>query len=97
VLSARQTAAGKDYGGEGMIGLTRAPMSAATPTVISTLQPATDESPEEPMICYYGNLKEGMDRAQALRQAQLSVRDDPDHPEWKDPSCWAPFVLWGDW
>ena len=36
-----------------------------------------------------------VDYAAALRTAQLTVKNHPDHPEWADPYYWAPFVLTG--
>jgi len=33
--------------------------------------------------------------AAALKQAQEFVRTHPDHPEWKHPTYWAAWVLWG--
>ena len=37
----------------------------------------------------------GVSAAEALRLAQKAVREDKQHPEWKDPKYWAAWVLWG--
>ncbi|PWW01460.1 CHAT domain-containing protein [Hoeflea marina] len=34
--------------------------------------------------------------SQALQLSMLSLIDDPDNPDWKDPAYWAPFVLVGE-
>ena len=94
-LSACDTAVGKESGGEGMVGLTRAFMFAGTPTVVSSLWPVADDSTRELMERFYANMKTGQDKAEAMRRAQLSVI--ADHPEWANPYFWAPFEVWGWW
>jgi CHAT domain-containing protein len=37
-----------------------------------------------------------MDRAEALRQAQIELMRDHDLPEAANPAVWAPFVLIDD-
>jgi CHAT domain-containing protein len=95
VLSACKTAAGREIGGEGVVGLTRAAMLAGTPSVVSTLWAVDDVSTKELMVRFYADLALGLDKSEALRHAQVSVRDDPSHPEWRDPRVWAAFQLWG--
>jgi len=94
-LSACDTAVGKESGGEGMVGLTRAFMFAGTPTVVSSLWPVADDSTRELMERFYTNMKTGQDKAEAMRQAQLSLA--ADHPDWASPYFWAPFEVWGLW
>jgi len=94
VLTACETAVGWQSGGEGVFGLTRALMFAGAPTVVCTLWKADDEASNALSAAYYGNVLAGMDKAEALRQAQLAVRQEPGLAE---PALWAPFVIWGDW
>jgi len=37
----------------------------------------------------------GLPTATALRMAMEFVRDNPDHPDWRDPKYWAAWQLWG--
>jgi CHAT domain-containing protein len=34
--------------------------------------------------------------AEALRQGMIAVIEDPSHPDWSNPSAWAPFILVGE-
>jgi CHAT domain-containing protein len=46
------------------------------------------------MVTYYGGLKQGLGRGDALRQAQLAMLRDPDT---RHPFYWASFIQAGDW
>src|SRR5262249_7674254 len=60
VLSACQTALGREVRGEGLIGLTRGFMYAGSPRVVATLWSVKDEATAELMKRFYqGMLKEG--------------------------------------
>ena len=90
VLSACETGLGKEVKGEGLMSLTRAFMYAGTPSVVVSLWNVNDESAADLMIRFYRNLKTGMNKGKALRQAQLeTIRDNGF------PFFWAPFVLVG--
>ncbi len=90
VLSACETGLGKEVKGEGLMSLTRAFMYAGTPSVVVSLWNVNDESAADLMIRFYRNLKTGMNKGEALRQAQLeTIRDNGF------PFFWAPFVLVG--
>ncbi|MBM3464560.1 MAG: CHAT domain-containing protein [Armatimonadetes bacterium] len=91
VLSACQTGLGKVYRGDEVVGLVRAFMYAGTPSVLATLWSVADDSTARFMEQYYQRLGK-MDKAQALRQAQVALRKQYAHPYY-----WAPFVLIGDW
>jgi len=100
VMSACETGKGKIYRTEGIVGLTSAIMFAGTPRVICSLWKVDDEATLALMIKFYElwNPKDGskgMRTAAALKQAQLYVRNHPDHPKWKHPYYWAAWVLWG--
>jgi len=95
VLSACQTALGKEVRGEGMIGLTRGFMFAGVPRVVSSLWRVPDRATAELMRRFYENMFERkLPAAAALRQAQLSMRAEP---RWAAPVNWAGFVLHGEW
>jgi CHAT domain-containing protein len=95
VLSACQTALGKEIQGEGLIGLTRAFMYAGASGVIATLWQVSDAATAELMKRFYrGLLKEGLTPAAALRAAQRDMSHDA---RWSAPYYWAGFVLQGDW
>ena len=91
VLSACQTQLGELSAGDELVGLTRAFFFAGTPTVIASLWNVNDKATALLMERFYTHLREGMDKAGALREAQLEVMET--HP---DPYYWAGFVLSGD-
>jgi CHAT domain-containing protein len=95
VLSACQTALGKDMRGEGLLGLTRGFMYAGASSVIASLWKVDDEATAELMRQSYTNmLQNGMTPAAALRAAQNSIRQ---RPEWRSPYYWAGFTLQGEY
>jgi len=95
VLSACQTALGKDIKGEGLIGLTRAFMYAGTPRVVASLWEVSDLATAELMRKFYAAmLQRHLTAAAALRAAQLEMARDP---RWSAPYYWAGFVFEGDW
>ncbi|MGA9980378.1 MAG: CHAT domain-containing protein [Candidatus Sulfotelmatobacter sp.] len=95
VLSACQTALGKEIRGEGLVGLTRAFMYAGVPRVVASLWKVPDQATTELMQKFYrGILQQGLEPAAALRAAQFSM--------WKEsrrsaPYYWAGFTLQGEW
>jgi tetratricopeptide (TPR) repeat protein len=91
VLSACQTNLGELSAGDELVGLTRAFIFAGTPTVVASLWSVEDESTALLMERFYTHLREGMAKAEALRQAQLEVRE-----QYPNPYYWAGFVLSGD-
>jgi CHAT domain-containing protein len=97
VLSACQTALGKEFKGEGLIGLTRGFMHAGTPRVAASLWEVDDEATAALMRAFYRNMlrDKRLAPAAALRQTQLSFlrRGDP----WSAPYYWAAFVVQGEW
>jgi CHAT domain-containing protein len=95
VLSACQTALGKEVAGEGLIGLTRGFMYAGARAVIATLWQVNDVATAELMKHFYdGLLNRRLPAAAALRRAQLALAKDQ---RWPSPYYWAGFVLQGDW
>jgi CHAT domain-containing protein len=95
VLSACQTALGKEIRGEGLVGLTRGFMYAGAPRVIASLWQIDDRASAEFMKRFYGALLgQKLRPAAALRAAQVSMSKDP---RWHQPHYWAAFTLQGEW
>jgi CHAT domain-containing protein len=95
VLSACQTALGKEVQQEGFVGLTRGFMYAGAARVMATLWSVDDEATAELMKRFYENiLTKGQSPAQALRSAQMWMYSQK---AWHSPYYWAGFVLQGEW
>ncbi|WP_333391530.1 CHAT domain-containing protein [Microcoleus sp. Z1_A1] len=90
VLSACNTGEGR-ITGDGVIGLSRALISAGVPSVIVSLWAVPDAPTSELMQSFYQNLQNNPDKAQALRQAMLTTMKT--HPQ---PRNWAAFTLIGE-
>lgn len=94
VLSACQTALGRDVRGEGLIGLTRGFMYAGAPRVVASLWRVPDVATMELMKRFYrAMLADGQPPAAALRSAQVSMAKER---RWT-PYHWAGFTLQGEW
>lgn len=95
VLSACETGRGDEVRGEGVVGLSRSFMYAGTPRVMVSLWKVSDEGTAELMKRFYrGIFQHHLPPPQALRCAQLSLRQNP---RWSSPYYWAPFVFLGEW
>lgn len=96
VLSACETALGRDIRGEGLLGLTQGFLYAGAKGVVASLWPVADRATAELMRRFYDHmLRDGLRPADALRRAQLSIAADP---RWRgNPYYWSAFVLLGNW
>ncbi len=95
VLSACQTALGKQVRGEGLMGLTRGFMYAGSARVMASLWRVEDEATAEMMKRFYeGMIKGGQRPAAALRSAQVWMQGQK---RWRAPYYWAGFTLQGEW
>ncbi|HET9711812.1 MAG TPA: CHAT domain-containing protein, partial [Pyrinomonadaceae bacterium] len=95
VLSACQTALGRDIKGEGLIGLTRAFMYGGATRVVASLWQVDDRGTAVFMSRFYeGLLSKGMSAPAALRNAQVSMWQDK---RWQNPRYWAAFTIQGEW
>jgi CHAT domain-containing protein len=94
VLSACETGLGKEMGGEGLVGLTRAFQYAGAHTVLASLWEVADVASAELMKSFYGYLKEGLSKDEALQKAKI---DMIQHPDISHPFFWGAFQLIGDW
>ncbi len=94
-LSACETGVGKQVPGEGSLALARAFLAAGATRVVASLWKVSDRHTASLMTRFYdGYLKRELAPAAALREAQLSLLQDPDTAE---PFAWAAFVMHGDW
>ena len=94
-LSACDTALGREMAGEGLVGLTRAFQYAGARSVVATLWGVSDLSTARFMESFYGSLRAGKTKDEALRAAQIDQirkKSGSSHP-----FHWAAFQLTGDW
>ncbi len=94
-LSACDTALGREMGGEGLVGLTRAFQYAGARSVLASVWGISDLSTARFMERFYGYLHNGETKDEALRAAQMDQirgKSGSSHPFY-----WAAFQLTGDW
>ena len=92
VLSACDTGLGT-LSGDGVIGLSRSLIAAGAPSVVVSLWSIPDNPTADLMLEFYRQLKQGQDKASALRLAMLKIMDTQ---EYSDPSAWGAFTLIGE-
>ncbi|MHC5854394.1 CHAT domain-containing protein [Nostoc sp.] len=91
VLSACQTAKGNKRSALGIAGVAA---QAGAQSIIASLWLADESSTAILMQEFYKGLKNGMTKAEALRQAKLSLSSNPKYVH---PYFWSGFVLVGGW
>jgi CHAT domain-containing protein len=91
-LSACETGLGPRVQGEGVVGLSRAFMTAGAHSVLVSLWEVADESTALLMEEFYRLLAQGIDKLEALKKAKEYLR----MKGYKNPYFWAPFILIGD-
>jgi CHAT domain-containing protein len=95
VLSACDTALGREVRGEGLIGFSQGFFYAGARRLIATLWQVSDRATAELMTRFYRYLiVEERHPAAALRAAQQSIASEG---RWRNPYFWSAFVLLGDW
>ncbi|HEX6833504.1 MAG TPA: CHAT domain-containing protein, partial [Rudaea sp.] len=95
VLSVCDSTRERGRGAEGMFGLSRAFFYAGARRLLVSLWPVDDQASAQFMASFYRHLIDKKQPPQeALRSAQIQMRDDP---RWRAPYYWAGFVLHGDW
>lgn len=93
VLSACNTALGKDVRGEGLVGLTRGFFYAGASGVTASLWKVDDEATSNLMSHFYeGMFQRRLTPAAALREAQIAMWNQK---RWRSPYYWAAFVIQG--
>jgi CHAT domain-containing protein/lipopolysaccharide biosynthesis regulator YciM len=90
VLSACDTGRGR-ITGDGIIGLSRSFINAGVPSVMVSLWSVPDAPTAELMKAFYQNWQKNPDKAQALRQAMLTMMQ-----QYPNPKDWAAFTLIGE-
>jgi CHAT domain-containing protein len=90
-LSACHTGVNTVFPGDELHGLMRGFLYAGAPALIVSLWAVSDRSTADLMREMYSHIRAGKSKREALRLAQLKVKDDYGHPYY-----WAPFVLMGD-
>ncbi len=94
-LSACDTALGREMGGEGLVGLTRAFQYAGARSVLASLWEVADLSTARFMTRFYRHLRSGRPKDEALQAAQIDqIREGT---AFSHPFHWAAFQLTGDW
>jgi CHAT domain-containing protein len=95
VLSACQTALGKEIKGEGLVGLAHGFMAAGSRSVVASLWKVDDRATAILMADFYElMLQKDMPPAAALRAAKLKMMRDK---QWNAPYYWAGFELQGEY
>ncbi len=90
-LSACHTGVNMVFPGDELHGLMRGFLYAGAPSMVTSLWAVSDRSTSEFMTEMYSRLRGGATKRDALRQAQIAIKDAYGHPYY-----WAPFVLMGD-
>jgi CHAT domain-containing protein/Flp pilus assembly protein TadD len=95
VLSACDTALGKDIKGEGLVGLTHGFLSAGSKSVVASLWKVDDRATAVLMAEFYKSmLQDGLPPGAALRSAKQKIRQEK---AWSAPYFWAGFILQGEY
>ncbi|MBV9497190.1 MAG: CHAT domain-containing protein [Acidobacteria bacterium] len=92
VLSACDTGRAHVTSGEGVIGLSWALLAAGCPTTVVSQWKAQSAATEKLMVEFHRQLVAGVGAPEALRRAQLRLRQDA---RYRHPFYWAPFIVLG--
>jgi tetratricopeptide (TPR) repeat protein len=83
-------------GPSGLLNLSRAFAAAGCPSTLFTLWKPDEEASEAILTSFYQNLKEGMPKDLALRQAKIAwLGTHRSDPAKSSPAYWAPLLLTG--
>jgi CHAT domain-containing protein len=74
-----------------MIGLSRSFLNTGVPSLVMSLWAIDDRKTSQLMVQFYQNLQTTPNKAQALRQAMLTMKN-----QYPDPYYWAAFTLIGE-
>ena len=94
VLSACETGLGQQSNGEGVFGLRRGLQEAGADAVMMSMWSVPDQETQELMTLFYANWLRGLEKPEALREAQMKEREVVRQRYGKDlPFYWGAFVL----
>ncbi len=97
-LTACQTALGDERAALGLAGVA---VQAGVRSALATLWSVTDASTLKLITEFYGGLKSGMSKAQALSTAQRKLiqakKIEDINDQYDNPAYWAPFIMIGNW
>lgn len=96
VLSACNNGMGKIHKSEGVMSLARGFLYTGVHSIVMTLWSVDDQSSAELMSSFYGYLKDGKPKDEALRSAKLDYLANTKNPGKLHPRYWAGYVLIGD-
>ena len=91
VLSACETGLGQVHLGEGVFGLRRAFALAGARTLVMSLWKVPDRQTQQLMVDFYRRILAGQPRVDALREAQIALKEQYPHPHY-----WGAFICQGD-
>lgn len=94
VLSACETGIGAELAGEGAMSMGHSFAKAGAASVLASLWQVDDNSTSVLMNGFYEALAEGMNQAEALRQAKLRYLEENDTQN--RPFFWGAWVMYGD-
>lgn len=95
-LSACHTGRSVVGGGDELLGLMRAFLSAGSASLLLSLWAVSDRSTFELMRNFYHALQGGKSKGEALQVAQCRFLTDPQFARFRHPYFWASFFLIGD-
>ena len=93
-LSACNTALGQSEPTASVVSLAESFWVTGPSSVVATLWAVNDASTAMFMKTFYGALRDGASKAQAMQIAQKALRESDAYTH---PYFWSPFVLLGDW
>ncbi|RLB82352.1 MAG: hypothetical protein DRH17_05955 [Deltaproteobacteria bacterium] len=91
ILSACVTGVGKEVEGEGVVNFARAFQHAGAKAVVVSLWEVASKPAVEYMKIFYGHLKAGKGRSEALRLTRNEIK-----AKYPNPFFWAVFILHGE-
>jgi len=96
VLSACNTAIGREKTGDGLVSMNRAFTYSGVPSVVSSLWKTPDIATSSIMSDFYHNLKEGKSKEVSLQEAKLNYASNNEYSKLSHPYFWAGFVIYGN-
>lgn len=94
LVSACNTARGRNVSGEGLLGLGYALYIAGNTNAVLTLWPVNDQATAEFIGRFLRHVREGLPHAKALAATKREFLNH-QNPQLRSPYFWAPFVLYG--